>query len=471
MQSVRNSPSPAGHPPKDAEGLAILMVGDEVRSRRLMVFGMAKEPDVVTRADSSAALDAFALSAGAGFDVALLDWEMKTTPAETMLARLRRLDSALPVVATVSDERAADAARGQGVLHCLIKPFSCEDLRLVLKTAARAKPSPPDISAHAVMSITKTAPACCFGSRSRSMHEVLQVALRVAPTSASVLFLGESGTGKTLLARGLHERSRRRHLPFVTVTCPCLQARLLESELFGHVRGAFTGAVNDTHGKVAAAEGGTLFLDEIGELPPAIQSKLLRLLQDREYERLGEVKTRRANIRVLAATNRDLQAEVRAGRFREDLFYRLNVITLDLPPLRRRPEDILTLAREFLEEVPDERTGREFTPAARRALMAHGWPGNLRELRNVVERAAILSERDMLDAGDLPLFEEEARAGAPQVGDLVSLEELARAHIREVIARTETLGQAAEVLGINPTTLYRKRKRSLPTPCEMSGAA
>jgi NtrC-family two-component system response regulator AlgB len=249
-------------------------------------------------------------------------------------------------------------------------------------------------------------------------------------------------------------------MPFVTVNCPCLQARLLESELFGHVRGSFTGAVSDTIGKVAAAEGGTLFLDEIGELPLEIQPKLLRLLQDRQYERLGEIKTRRANIRVIAATNRDLREEVKVGRFREDLFYRLNVIALDMPSLRRRPEDIGALADEFLREARagSSLAARSFSEVARRALMTHDWPGNLRELRNVVERAAILSDRIQLDMEDLPLFQNPKSEVKLQVGDFVSLMELERAHIREVMARTQTLGHAAQILGINQATLYRKRK-------------
>jgi two-component system, NtrC family, response regulator AlgB len=250
------------------------------------------------------------------------------------------------------------------------------------------------------------------------------------------------------------------------VNCPCLQARLLESELFGHVRGSFTGAVSDTLGKVAAAEGGTLFLDEIGELPLEIQPKLLRLLQDRQYERLGEIKTRRANIRVIAATNRDLREEVKAGRFREDLFYRLNVITLDMPPLRRRPEDIVALAEEFLREMASggKKSACVLGDAVRRTLMSHRWPGNLRELRNAVERAAILSENGCLEARDFPLFGGTSDEETPKVGDLISLVELERAHIREVMARTPTLGHAAEILGINPATLYRKRKRLPDSP-------
>lgn len=451
--------------------LTLLIIGDEARSRRLLAFGLVDEGDVVTCAESTAVLRSLALPGE--FGAALVDWEMKATAAKQMLEHLRELDPELPVVATVADELAARAARQAGAVHALLKPFSTEDLRALLKKNARVRPAAAaeatESESTQVTAAETSAPAArepagpvidVFDSRSRCMQQILNIALRVAPTSANVLLLGENGTGKTALARGIHERSQRQRMPFVTVNCPCLQARLLESELFGHVRGSFTGAVSDTMGKVAAAEGGTLFLDEIGELPLEIQPKLLRLLQDRQYERLGEIKTRRANIRVIAATNRDLREEVKAGRFREDLFYRLNVISLDMPPLRRRPEDIGALADEFLREA---RTGgalaaRSFSEGARRALMAHDWPGNLRELRNVVERAAILSDRKQLDTEDLPLFRNPQREGTPQVGDFVSLMELEQAHIREVMARTQTLGHAAQILGINQATLYRKRK-------------
>ena len=444
--------------------LTVLMIGDEARSRRLLAFGLAGEDDAVTCVGSLVALDA--LPSLKGFGVVLLDWEMKAASGPLLLQRLRQLDTDIPVIATVSDELTARTARQQGVHHCITKPFSTQELKDLLAKCARA-PQAQDLEAHAENDLVSseeeqvTSPVA-FGSQSQRMRQVLQVALRVAPTSANILILGENGTGKTALARGVHERSLRKRMPFVTVNCPCLQAQLLESELFGHVRGSFTGAVNDTVGKVAAAEGGTLFLDEIGELPLEIQPKLLRLLQDRQYERLGETRTRNANIRVLAATNRDLREEVKAGRFREDLFYRLNVITVEMPLLRRRPEDILSLAEEFLREVTQGaglRGNRAFTPAARQALMAHSWPGNLRELRNVVERAAILSDRDKIDVSDFPVFSTAAQLGLPQVGDLVSLAELEEAHIREVVARTQTLGYAAHILGINQATLYRKRKR------------
>lgn len=472
MKSVQKSLSPES-PDGVAvsDSLTLLMIGDEARSRRLLAFGLVGENDAVTCVGSLAALEA--LPSTVGFGVALIDWEMKAASAHALLQRLRQVDPEIPVVATVSDEVTARMVRQQGVNRCITKPFSTQDLKDMLQACVRVpqapEPESSSINARAAAEeAARVASPVAFGSKSQRMRQMLQIALRVAPTSANILILGENGTGKTALARGIHERSLRKRMPFVTVNCPCLQAQLLESELFGHVRGSFTGAVSDTLGKVAAAEGGTLFLDEIGELPLEIQPKLLRLLQDRQYERVGETKTRHANIRVLAATNRDLRDEVKAGRFREDLFYRLNVITVDMPPLRRRPEDILPLADEFLREVTrgaELRGNRAFTPAAREALMAHSWPGNLRELRNVVERAAILAERDNIDVSDFPVFTGGAKQGIPQVGDLVSIAELEEAHIREVVARTQTLGYAAQVLGINQATLYRKRKR-LPSVME-----
>lgn len=314
-----------------------------------------------------------------------------------------------------------------------------------------------------------------FATRSPAMEAALSVAWRAAPTTASVLILGENGTGKTRLAQAIHARSDRQGRPFVTVNCPCLQPQLLESELFGHVRGAFTGAVGDAMGKVAAAEGGTLLLDEVGELPMEIQAKLLRLLHERCYERVGETRTRMADIRVLAATNRDLRQLVSEGRFREDLFYRLNVITIEMPPLRRRPEDIVQAAEFFLREV--RRTAqvarRRLTRGAREALQAHLWPGNLRELRNTIERAAILCDHELLDAPDFPeINKTPGRDGAAvlQIGDFVTLDSVIAAHIRCVTARAESYERAARILGIDKSTLYRWRKR-IETPEPMLAEA
>jgi NtrC-family two-component system response regulator AlgB len=289
----------------------------------------------------------------------------------------------------------------------------------------------------------------------------VELAFQVAVSEATVLLRGESGTGKGVLARAVHERSTRASGPFVIVHCPSLSGELLESELFGHVRGAFTGAVQDTEGKVAAAESGTLFLDEIGDLPPAVQPKLLRLLQDRCYERIGETRTRIANVRIIAATNHDLTTEVAAGRFREDLFYRLNVIDIELPPLRQRPRDILPLAEHLLRFFARQtgKSVRSFSPEAEAALLRHKWPGNVRELRNAIERGVILASGDTLDRVHLPGQVGNPPPARVEIGGAVTLDALESEHIRRVLAASSSLEEAAATLGIDPSTLYRKRKR------------
>ncbi|MBV8558747.1 MAG: sigma-54-dependent Fis family transcriptional regulator [Planctomycetaceae bacterium] len=293
-------------------------------------------------------------------------------------------------------------------------------------------------------------------------QKVLSQARLVAPSDAVVLIRGEGGTGKGVLARSLHDWSKRANGPFVTVSCPSLSPDLLESDLFGHARGASTDAVREA-GKVARAEGGTLFLDEIGDLPPTLQPKLLRLLQERQYERVGEMVSRTADVRVVASTNRDLETAVAAGSFRQDLLYRLNVIELILPPLRHR-SDIGALADHLLAFFARQ-TGRRltsFTPEARAALDHYHWPGNIRELRNAVERAAILAPGPEVGLADLPERIMHTRVGVEgtiEVGRRVSLERIEVEHIRQVLASTSSLEEAAQVLMIDPSTLYRKRKR------------
>lgn len=307
--------------------------------------------------------------------------------------------------------------------------------------------------------------------RSPAIQEVLSLVAHAAPLDVNILILGESGTGKSVVARAVHQRSDRASKPFVTVNCPSLSKELLESELFGHVKGSFTGAVRDHWGKVKAAEGGTLFLDEIGELPLEIQPKLLRLLQDREYERLGENTIRTSQVRIIAATNRDLAACVAEGTFREDLYYRLNVIGVRIPSLRERPEDLVALAEQYLQFFSRQfgRKIKGFSPAARKILVACPWPGNLRELRNVIERAVILCRDTMLQPEDFPASVSGKHSPAEQslsghanqvhVGDPVSLDLLERHHIQEIVRRSPSLASAAEVLGIDQATLYRKRKK------------
>ena len=300
------------------------------------------------------------------------------------------------------------------------------------------------------------------------MHSVMEVLLRSARTSASVLILGESGTGKSVAARAVHEHSHLADKPFVTVSCPSLSKELLESTLFGHVRGSFTGAMRDHWGKVKAASGGTLFLDEIGDLPMEIQPKLLRLLQEREYERVGETVTRHAEVRVVAATNRDIKQRVSDGTFREDLYYRLNVISVTMPALRDRPADLLLFAEHYLKHFATQ-CGRKvdgFTPEAEAVIRFYPWPGNLRELRNAIERAVILTADTKIGPSDLPAelrLDTVAAASLPDeavgAGALISVDRLEEIHIRRILEKTTSMVQAAEILGMDQATLYRKRKK------------
>jgi NtrC-family two-component system response regulator AlgB len=300
------------------------------------------------------------------------------------------------------------------------------------------------------------------------MREVMDVLLRAAKTPASILILGESGTGKSIAARAVHQQSHLKDKPFVTVSCPSLSKELLESDLFGHVKGAFTGAVKDHWGKVKVAEGGTLFLDEIGDLPLEIQPKLLRLLQEQEYERVGENVTRHAEVRIIAATSRDLKKRIAEGAFREDLYFRLNVIAVEMPPLRDRQGDLLRFAEHYLAHFTAQ-CGRRldgFSAEAIACIRAHGWPGNLRELRNAIERAVIMARHDQIGPKDLPaeLCGKQPLNGdngtvSPRAGSLISLEKLDELHLRKILEQTSNFNEAAEILGIDPATLYRKRKQ------------
>jgi transcriptional regulator with PAS, ATPase and Fis domain len=294
------------------------------------------------------------------------------------------------------------------------------------------------------------------------MRRVLDLAHRVAKVDSTVLVTGESGTGKEVVARQIHAESSRVARPFVAVNCGAVPEGLLESELFGHARGSFTGATHDRPGLFEAAHGGTLFLDEVGEVPPSMQVKLLRALQEREVRRVGENKSRPVDVRVVAATNRDLAADVVKGHFRQDLYYRLRVIELRLPPLRERKEDILPLARTFLAEVA-RRVGSKvsaFTPGAANQLLRYGWPGNVRELENAVERAVVLARGARVDEEDLP---EEVRAALPgsyHPGEARSLEEVERDYILAVLRATDgNKARAAAQLKIGTATLFRKLKQ------------
>jgi two-component system response regulator AtoC len=297
---------------------------------------------------------------------------------------------------------------------------------------------------------------------SKRMLDVYGLVTRVAPTATTVLIQGETGTGKELFARAIHSTSRRTHEPFVPVDCSALAESLLESELFGHVKGAFTGALGDKRGLFEVASGGTCFLDEIGEISPCVQAKLLRVLQEREVRRVGGTDTFKVDVRLIAATNRDLGALVAEGKFREDLFYRLSVVTITLPPLRERREDIPLLATHFLESyvADNDRLLIDISPEAMALLVAYDWPGNVRELQHAIERAAALHTKPILGPEDLPpKIVDAAEAGGTPTAPL-TLQEVVRGHLRRVLREARWNKKlAAQLLGINRRTLYRLTKR------------
>ena len=405
------------------------------------------------------------------WDAVLLDLNLGQESGLDVLAEIQKQFPRLPVVmftAQGSVKHAVEAMR-RGAVDFLEKPFQREQFITVLARLQRLHQLGRRIEKleQDVIETRAQNAEVVFDFTSPPMNAVMETLLRAAKTPVTVLILGESGTGKSVVARVVHEKSLLADKPFVTVSCPSLSKELLESELFGHVRGSFTGAVKDHWGKVKAAEGGTLFLDEIGDLPMEIQPKLLRLLQEREYERLGENVIRQADIRVIAATNRDLKKRVTEGLFREDLYFRLNVIAVEMPPLRVRQGDMNRLAGHYLKHFAAQ-CGRRlegFSDEARTVMGAYSWPGNLRELRNVIERAVILARGEQVvpadfpaelcqRGGDFPVNDVPIQAGAP-----VSLEKLEEIHIRRVLEQTPSLSEAADQLGIDQATLYRKRKK------------
>jgi NtrC-family two-component system response regulator AlgB len=438
----------------------ILVIDDDVSLRKSLRLTLEALNHRVTEARDGGQAREF-LGHGL-FDVALLDLHLGREQGLDLLPALLRLAPGLAVVvitAYATIETAVEAMR-RGAADYLPKPFTPDQLRLVLDRVNRLHRLQSHLE-ELEEQVRSVVPEADLQTEEPAMQQALDLAFKVAPSEATVLLRGESGTGKGVLARAIHARSPRSAGPFITVHCPSLSAELLESELFGHVQGAFTGAVRDTVGKVTAAEGGTLLLDEVGDLPLALQPKLLRLLQEKRYERVGETRTQASDVRILAATNHDLEAEAAAGRFREDLLYRLNVIEVQLPPLRQRRRDVLPLAEHLLHFFARQ-TGKPltgFSDEARAGLLQYSWPGNIRELRNSVERGVILAAGPVVGLADLPM-----QVGAPprsriEVGGAVTLEQLEAEHIRRVLGTSATIEEAAATLGIDPSTLYRKRKR------------
>lgn len=438
----------------------ILLIDDDADLRKSVRLTLTAMSHTVSEAmDGGQAVDALGRVA---FDLALLDLRLGREHGLDVLRELLRLSPGLQVTvitAYATIETAVEAMR-RGAFDYLPKPFTPAQLRVILDRATHLRRLQSRIETLEEQ-VHSVVPEADLRTEDPAMRQALDLALKAAPSEASILLRGESGTGKGVLARVIHAHSPRAAGPMVTVHCPSLSAELLESELFGHVRGAFTGAVKDTVGKVAVAAGGTLFLDEVGDLPPPLQPKLLRLLQEKRYERVGDAHTHASDVRIIAATNRNLEAETAAGMFREDLLYRLNVIEVGLPPLRERSADIMPLAEHllgfFAQQAHKPITG--YTPEAKAAILRHLWPGNIRELRNVIERGCILATPPLLGLADLPTSVGEPPQPGLEVGNRVSLDELEAEHIRRILSTTGTVDEAAAVLGIDPSTLYRKRKR------------
>jgi two-component system, NtrC family, response regulator HydG len=381
----------------------VLIVDDEANARMGLRMLLEQEGfSVATAADGQDALDALAASTP---DVIVTDLKMPRVDGLELLQRVKKSHGDVPVIVVTAFgavESAISAMRA-GAEDYLEKPVEVDELVVVLERALRNRKVRDEVRALKVRLDDRLRPANIVGE-SAAMQAVFKTVAQVAPTRASVLISGESGTGKELIAQAIHNGSPRASGPFVKLHCAALAETLLESELFGHERGSFTGAQGRREGRFKQADGGTLFLDEVGEIPPGVQVKLLRFLQERTFERVGSNETVKVDVRVIAATNRRLEQEVREGRFREDLFYRLNVVALEMPPLRVRPSDIMVLAEHFLAKYSSE-NGKHITgfdPDAVGKLTEYTWPGNVRELENIVERAVVMCEGERVTAAALP---------------------------------------------------------------------
>jgi len=438
----------------------ILLVDDDKSILRTFRYCLEDAGYAVTTAQN--AEQARAQANIAVFDMCFLDLNLGADSGLDLLPQLREIAPWMRVVMATaqSDVGTAVKAIHAGAVDYLVKPCSPEQLRLCADKQVQSRHM--ELRLQQLEADADAAGKGELASANPAMSAVVEMARQVAATGANVLILGESGTGKGMLARAIHQWSTRAKSGFVTINCPALSAELLESELFGHQKGSFTGATESTAGRVNQANGGTLFLDEIGDFPLTLQPKLLRFIQDREYERIGDPVTRTADVRIVAATNHKLEDMVKEKTFREDLYYRLNVIRLLVPSLRERPEDVPALALGFLANYAKayHRPGRGFSDAALRQLQKYTWPGNVRELQNVIERASIICEsaeiqESHLGIGGAPV----ERAARPRAGDHLSIADLERAHITALIANIESLDEAARLLGIDVSTLYRKRKQ------------
>jgi DNA-binding NtrC family response regulator len=399
-------------------------------------------------------------------DLVLTDIRMPGASGLEVLTQAREVDSEMPVILMTAQASLQSAVRAvnEGAYYYLQKPFANDELLAICRRAAEARRLKVENRQlkNEIRSRPRREGNRPVGAAPR-FEEVLELAETVAATDSTVLISGESGTGKEVVARYIHALSQRAGGPFLSVNCGALPESLLESELFGHVKGAFTGAVRDRDGLLVAAADGTFFLDEIGEMSPQTQVKLLRAIQEREVTPVGSTRAVPVDVRIIAATNRDLEEEMARGGFRSDLYYRLNVIQLHLPPLRERREDIPLLVRHFLQRKPGSGESRTVSEEAMDILTAYHWPGNVRELENALERAAVVSSGSVVGPDALPDRVREApppRLGANDLPPNPTMEVVERAYILWVLqSEGGNKTRAADVLGIDPSTLYRKLNR------------
>jgi DNA-binding NtrC family response regulator len=450
----------------------ILIVEDEPKMLRLLQLNLSEEGySIHTAADAETGLRTLRQEK---IDLVVTDLRLPGMDGLEFLQAVKRVDARIPVIVMTAYgtvETAVEAMKA-GASDYVLKPFSLEEMKLIVRK---------ELDVHDLREENRSLREALgkryefknIVARSGKMQEVLAMVERVAPTNSTVLLGGESGAGKDLIARAIHQHSRRASGPFIKINCTAIPENLLESELFGYEKGAFTGAVSSKPGKFELADKGTIFLDEIGDVPGTIQVKLLRVLQDRDFERLGGTKTLKVDVRIVAATNQDLRAALEQGSFREDLYYRLNVVPINIPPLRERKEDIPYLVDHFIERFAREsgKPLRGITPAAQKALMEFHWPGNVRELENIIERAVALSSGDVIDVADIRLDLSPMKPGAAPAANAVAfppegttLEQFEDEIIKEALRRAGgNKSQAARLLGLSRNALrYRLSKMGVP---------
>ena len=390
------------------------------------------------------------------FDLAFVDLKMQPLDGMAVLSIIKQKspDTTVVIITAHGSIDSAVEAIKKGAYNYIQKPFDFIELQIFAQKALEFHRLNSEVKQLREQA-AQISDSGNIITQNEKMLEMIDLAKRVAASEISVLIEGESGTGKELYAHLIYLNSDRSDKKFIKINCAALPENLLESELFGHVKGAFTGALKDRIGRFEEADSGTVFLDEIAEISPALQAKLLRVLQQKEFERVGENITRKVNVRIIAATNRNLEEAIKEGTFRKDLFYRLNAVRIQLLPLRERPEDIKLLVGHFIQKIGiDENIS--LSPEALKALKRYRWSGNVRELENTMERAVLLAKNGIIELNDLP---EEIRSSHTISDDLQTLEEIEKLHIKKVLQISSDLNQAAQILGIDPATLWRKRKR------------